>query len=77
MAASPKRSQRFNSECFSYGDSEYNKPTKIILIKGVPYGLHKSILKQEMSKWGPIKRILSKPSTSHYYIEYEVSPCVI
>jgi hypothetical protein len=73
MAFSPQRNQRLPSECYSYNGSEYNKPTKIILVKGVPFGMDKSILEAEMVKWGRIKRICSKPSTSHFYIEYQVS----
>lgn len=78
MSNSPKKSQTKeqlivpDSPKSPKSEEETTQLTKIILVKGVPYGIEKSTLEQKMEKWGKIKRILSKPSTSHFYIEYRV-----
>lgn len=65
--------QMHNNEMNSSTQKCTGKLTKIILVKGVPYGTKQADLENEICKWGRIKRILPKPSTSHYYIEFEVS----
>lgn len=50
------------------------KSTKIILVKGIPYGTQQQELVDVLSAWGKLRRVLPKPSTSHFYLEFEVSP---
>lgn len=48
------------------------KKTKIVLVKGIPKHSSPEELKATLSAWGKINRLVKKPFTNHYYLEFEV-----
>lgn len=49
------------------------KKTKIVLVKGIPKLASPEDLKASMSPWGRVNRLVKKPFTNHYYLEFEVN----
>jgi hypothetical protein len=52
------------------------KPTAIILVKGMPTSILTAEISKYFSQYGSVKRIISKPSTSHFYIEFDTAKTV-
>lgn len=50
------------------------KKTKIMLVKGIPKGTTPEEVKVALSNWGKINRLVKKPFTNHYYLEFDVYP---
>ena len=53
--------------------SDMIKQTAIILVKGVPSSVREKDIYPIFNQYGKVKKIISKPSTLHYYIEYDVN----
>ena len=72
-------------DSFSDSESSFNrksnldsctptKKTKIMLVKGIPKGTAADEVKAALCSWGKINRLIKKPFTNHYYLEFEVHP---
>lgn len=48
------------------------RKTKIMLVKGIPKGSSADEVKAALNQWGKISRLVKKPFTNHYYLEFVV-----
>jgi len=51
--------------------ADANKQTAIILVKGVSSSIREKDMYPIFNQYGIVRKIISKPSTLHYYIEYD------